>query len=56
MIKTYAWAYEHDLIMTSGSDFHEKEDLALGGIITEYDIKTENDSYTDPFDQEITVL
>ena len=32
-----------DLIMTSGSDFHEKEDLALGGIITEYDIKTEND-------------
>lgn len=29
--------------MTSGSDFHEKEDLALGGIITEYDIKTEND-------------
>lgn len=41
--KTYAWAYEHDLIMTSGSDFHEKEDLALGGIITEYDIKTEND-------------
>ena len=29
--------------MTSGSDLHEKEDLALGGIITEYDIKTEND-------------
>ncbi len=39
--KTYAWAYEHDLIMTSGSDFHEKEDLAHGGIDTEYDIKTE---------------
>lgn len=41
--KTYAWAYEHDLIMTSGSDFHEKEDLALGGIITEYDIKSEDE-------------
>lgn len=39
--KTYALAYEHDLIMTSGSDFHEKEDLAHGGIITEHEIKTE---------------
>ena len=27
----FTWAYEHDLIMTSGSDFHEKEDLAHGG-------------------------
>ena len=41
--KTYAWAYEHDLIMTSGSDFHETEDLALGGIITEQDINSEQD-------------
>lgn len=39
--KTYAWAYEHDLIMTSGSDFHEEEDIAHGGIITECEIKTE---------------
>lgn len=32
--KAYKWAAENNLIMTSGSDFHEKEDLARGGIIT----------------------
>lgn len=34
--KTYKWAEENGLIMTSGSDFHEEEDLARGGIITEH--------------------
>lgn len=33
--KTYKWAKENGLIMTSGSDFHQEEDLAKGGIITE---------------------
>lgn len=33
--KAYKWAEENGLIMTSGSDFHEEEDLARGGIITE---------------------
>ncbi len=33
--KTYKWAKENGLIMTSGSDFHQEEDLAKGGIITQ---------------------
>lgn len=33
--KAREWAAENGLIMTSGSDFHEEEDLARGGIITE---------------------
>ncbi len=33
--KTYKWASENNMIMVSGSDFHEEEDLAKGGIITE---------------------
>lgn len=32
--KAYKWAKKNGLIMTSGSDFHEEEDLARGGIIT----------------------
>ena len=30
--KTFKWAKEDNLIMTSGSDFHETEDVAKGGI------------------------
>ena len=40
--KTYNMAVNSDLILTSGSDFHQTEDLAHGGIITNseiYDIK-----------------
>lgn len=33
--KTFRWAEENNLVMTSGSDFHEEEDLAKGGIITD---------------------
>jgi len=33
--KAYKWAKENQLIMTSGSDFHEEEDLARGGIETD---------------------
>ena len=33
--KTYKWALENNMLMVSGSDFHEEEDLAKGGIITE---------------------
>lgn len=33
--KTFKWAGQNGLVMTSGSDFHEEEDLAKGGIITE---------------------
>ncbi len=38
--KTYKWAEENNLVMTSGSDFHEEEDLAKGGIITEEDFNS----------------
>lgn len=33
--KTFKWAGQNGLVMTSGSDFHEEEDLAKGGIITD---------------------
>lgn len=32
---------EHNLIPTSGSDFHQIEDIGIGGIITEEEIKDE---------------
>ncbi len=35
--EAFKWAENNNLIMVSGSDFHEKEDLALGGIITDTD-------------------
>lgn len=38
--KTLLWAHQNNLIMTSGSDFHEEEDLARGGIITNNSFKT----------------
>ena len=34
------WAEKYSLIMTSGSDFHETEDLARGGIYLEQPVKT----------------
>ena len=37
--KTFEWARKHNLIMTSGSDFHVLEQLARGGIICDKDIK-----------------
>ena len=30
----HAWAAEHGLLMTSGSDYHQVEDLARGGLLT----------------------
>ncbi len=33
--KALNWAAKHNKLMVSGSDFHEKEHLARGGIITE---------------------
>jgi hypothetical protein len=33
--KAFTYAEKHDLKMISGSDFHEYEDLALGGIVSE---------------------
>ena len=36
--KVYDIAKNNDLIMTSGSDFHQTDDLARGGIITDTDI------------------
>ncbi len=33
-----AYAKEHNLYMTSGSDFHEMEDLARGGMVFEHEI------------------
>lgn len=38
--KAYKLAEENGLIMTSGSDFHEEEDLARGGIIAEDDFNS----------------
>ncbi|MFG6394811.1 MAG: PHP domain-containing protein [Lachnospiraceae bacterium] len=38
--KTFKWAEKNHLVMTSGSDFHEEEDLARGGIITEEDFNS----------------
>ena len=35
-----AYAKEHNLYMTSGSDFHELEDLSRGGMVFDHDIKT----------------
>lgn len=37
------WAKENGLKGTSGSDFHELEDVAHGGIITDTEIKTNDD-------------
>lgn len=38
--EAFQWAKENHLIMTSGSDYHEYEDLARGGIETEIKITT----------------
>lgn len=38
--KTYKWALENNIVMVSGSDFHEEEDLAKGGIITRKDFSS----------------
>ncbi len=37
------WADKFDLLKISGSDFHELEDLARGGILTPVKIKSERD-------------
>ena len=37
------WADKHDLIKLSGSDFHQIEDLARGGIMTNHKIESEKD-------------
>ena len=41
--KAEKWASENGLKGSSGSDFHQPEDLARGGIITETEIKTNED-------------
>ena len=41
--KAIAFAKEHSLPMTSGSDAHRYEDVARGGVISEYEIKTASD-------------
>lgn len=38
-----AWAKKYDLIVTSGSDYHEIDDLARGGIWFKEEIKTNED-------------
>ena len=38
--KATAWGTKNNLIASSGSDFHEAEDLAKGGITTREDIQT----------------
>ena len=38
-----AYAREHNLYMTSGSDFHELEDLSRGGMVFDHDIHTIQD-------------
>lgn len=38
-----AWAKKFSLLTTAGSDFHEEEDAARGGILTERDIRTMED-------------
>ncbi len=38
--KATAWAKEYQLLPSSGSDFHETEDLAKGGIITNQEVHT----------------
>lgn len=35
----YKWAKEKNLMFSSGSDYHQKEDLGKGGIITDFDVK-----------------
>ncbi len=37
-----AWAKKHDLMVTSGSDYHEIEDLGSGGIYFNKEIKDNN--------------
>ncbi|MCH5192068.1 MAG: PHP domain-containing protein [Oscillospiraceae bacterium] len=37
------WAKKHDLLAVSGSDFHEYEDLARGGIYFEKEIETNDE-------------
>ncbi|PUU91112.1 PHP domain-containing protein [Halanaerobium sp.] len=37
--KAHNYAAEHQLKMISGSDFHENEDLARGGIVTQHKIE-----------------
>ena len=41
--KAEKWASENGLKGSSGSDFHQMEDLAHGGIITDTEIKTNED-------------
>ena len=36
----YKWAKEKNLMFSSGSDYHQKEDLGTGGIITDFDVKS----------------
>lgn len=39
----FAWAQQHGLIQTSGSDYHELEDINRGGIETEQKITTSHE-------------
>ena len=41
--KAVAFAKEYDLPMTSGSDTHRDDDVGLGGIITDFEIKCAED-------------
>jgi len=50
------YAREHNLIGTSGSDFHELEDLAKGGIITDKEIKTIEDFKNAVLSNEFTII
>ncbi len=40
---SFAFAKEHSLMMSSGSDFHELEDLARGGMVFDHEINTAED-------------
>lgn len=41
--RVYKWAEENGLLFSSGSDYHQKEDLGTGGIITSCDVKDAKD-------------
>ena len=41
--RVYKWAAENGLLFSSGSDYHQKEDLGTGGIVTSYDVKDAKD-------------
>ena len=41
--RVYKWAKENGLLYSSGSDYHQLEDIGRGGIITDRDVKNSRD-------------